>query len=143
MEYEVLRSGTVLLPFFVFTNEEGVMAFAANDLDADWRGRARPHGYYRSVAEIPGNLLAEGMLFVSVGLITDTSVVQFYEADAVAFHVVDSIDGNSARGDYAGTMEGVMRPMLKWQTFFKRPGASATKTKEPCADSRTLGKVAG
>jgi lipopolysaccharide transport system ATP-binding protein len=132
MEYEVSRSGTVLLPFFIFTNEEGVMAFAANDLDPDWRGRARPQGLYRSVAEIPGNLLAEGMLFVSAGLVTDASVVQFYEADAVAFHVVDSLDGNSARGDYAGTMEGVVRPMLKWQTFFNRHAGSAAKVKEAC-----------
>jgi len=133
MEYEVLRSGMVLLPFFVFTNEEGVMAFAANDLDPDWRGRARPQGHYRSVAEIPGNLLAEGMLFVGVGLITDANVVQFYESDAVAFHVVDSLDGNSARGDYAGTMEGVVRPMLKWQTVFKRPAGSSAKVKEQYA----------
>jgi len=135
MEFEVLRSGTVLLPFFIFTNEEGVMAFAANDLDPDWRGRARPQGSYRSVAEIPGNLLAEGMLFVSAGLTTDASVLQFYEAEAAAFHVVDSLDGNSARGDYAGTMEGVLRPMLKWQTFYKRHAGTSAKVKESCARS--------
>jgi lipopolysaccharide transport system ATP-binding protein len=51
----------------------------------------------------------------------------------VAFHVVDSLDGNSARGDYAGTMEGVVRPMLKWQTVFKRPAGSSAKVKEQYA----------
>ena len=59
--------------------------------------------------------------------------MQFYESDAVAFHVVDSLDGNSARGDYAGTMEGVVRPMLKWHTVFKRPAGSSAKVKEQYA----------
>jgi lipopolysaccharide transport system ATP-binding protein len=133
MEYEVLRPGTVLWPFFLFTNEEGVVAFSANDLDPDWRGRARPQGQYRSVAEIPGNLLAEGMLFVSAGMTTDATVLEFYEGEAVSFHVIDSLDGDSARGDYAGTMEGVMRPMLKWQTIFKRPAGSSAKVREQYA----------
>jgi lipopolysaccharide transport system ATP-binding protein len=35
---------------------------------------------------------------------------------AVAFHVIDSCDGDSARGDYAGPLPGVVRPMLKWDT---------------------------
>jgi len=127
MEYEVLRAGTVLLPFFLFFNEEGIMAFAANDLDPHWRGRARPAGEYRSVVEIPGNLLAEGMLFVSAGMVTDAMITQFYEPESVAFNVIDSLDGNSARGDYAGHMHGVMRPMLKWRTHFKGWGAAQAK----------------
>jgi lipopolysaccharide transport system ATP-binding protein len=45
--------------------------------------------------------------------------LQFYEGDAVAFHVIDSLDGNSARGDYGGNMMGVVRPMLQWSTKFK------------------------
>jgi lipopolysaccharide transport system ATP-binding protein len=122
MGYEVMRAGSVLLPFFIFFNEEGVLAFAANDLDPNWRLRPRPQGEYRSVVEIPGNLLSEGTLFVGAGMVTDAMVTQFYEADAVALHVVDSLDGNSARGDYAGNMRGVVRPMLKWQTFYKQRG---------------------
>jgi lipopolysaccharide transport system ATP-binding protein len=123
MAYEVLRPGAVLLPFYMFFNEEGVLAFAANDLDPQWRGRPRPAGEYRSVVEIPGNLLAEGTLFVGAGIDTDSLALQFYEPDAVAIHVIDSLDGNSARGDYAGNMAGVVRPMLKWHTHYRRHGA--------------------
>ena len=119
MTFEVERGGSVLLPFFVFYNEEGVMAFAANDLDPSWRGRPRPPGEYKSSVQIPGNLLAEGTLFVGAGVTAEGPTLQFYEGDAVAFHVIDSLDGNSARGDYAGSMKGVVRPMLEWSTEFK------------------------
>ncbi len=118
MSYEVLRPGSVLMPFFMFYNEEGLLAFAANDLDPNWRRRPRPEGAYRSTVKIPGNLLAEGTLFVGAGITSEGPVVQFYEGEAVAFHVIDSLDGNSARGDYAGTMMGVVRPMFQWSTKF-------------------------
>ena len=36
------------------------------------------------------------------------------ETEAVAFRIVDSADGHSARGDWTGTMEGIVRPMLPW-----------------------------
>jgi lipopolysaccharide transport system ATP-binding protein len=48
----------------------------------------------------------------------DPIVVHFYEADAVAFQVIDSLDGDSARGDYAGHLPGVVRPLLNWTTQF-------------------------
>jgi lipopolysaccharide transport system ATP-binding protein len=118
MTFEVERGGSVLLPFFTFFNEEGVLAFVANDLDPSWRGRQRPPGEYKSSVQIPGNLLAEGTLFVGAGVTSQAMAMQFYEGEAVAFHVIDSLDGNSARGDYAGTMSGVVRPMLEWRTEF-------------------------
>jgi lipopolysaccharide transport system ATP-binding protein len=120
MEYDVLKPGRVLLPNFHFYNEQGVEAFAANDLDPDWRGRPRPAGRYVSTAWIPGNLLTEGTLFVRSALITvDPIIVQFSVGEAVAFRVIDSLDGgDSARGDYAGPMRGVVRPLLRWSTQF-------------------------
>ena len=43
-------------------------------------------------------------------------IKHFYERDAIAFQVVDSLDGDSARGDFAGAMPGVVRPLLRWTT---------------------------
>jgi len=119
MIFEVIREGAVLLPFFQFHNEEGILAFEANDLDSNWRCRPRPEGIYKTTAQIPGNLLSEGTLFVSAGLATENLELQFYGDDAVSFQIVDSLDGNSARGDYAGRMQGAVRPMLQWTTQFK------------------------
>jgi len=119
MEYAVLKPGYVLSPHYHFYNDQGVCIFISFDLDPAWRGRSRPVGRYISKAWIPGNLLAEGMVFVEPWLITmDPIVVQFRVSDAVAFQVIDSLDGDSARGDYAESMPGVVRPLLKWDTQF-------------------------
>jgi lipopolysaccharide transport system ATP-binding protein len=119
MEYEVIKPGHVLVPNLVFSNEEGVCVFAVADLDPAWRGKPRSAGRYISTAWVPGNLLSEGTLFVGAAISTmDPVVVHFYERDVVAFQIVDSMDGDSARGDYAGTYPGIVRPMLDWTTEY-------------------------
>jgi lipopolysaccharide transport system ATP-binding protein len=117
MEYEVLKHGYKVLPSLGLHNDEGVFLMECVDLDPAWRGRIRPAGRYRSTAWIPGNLLAEGTIFVTVGLETvEPQIVQCYERQVVAFQVIDSGEGNSARGDYAGHLNGVVRPLLNWTT---------------------------
>ena len=117
MEYEVLQPGHVLAPNYHFYNEGGVYSFVACETDPAWAGRARSVGRYVSTAWIPGNLLSEGTLLVGAAISTmDSVVVHFYERDAVAFQVIDSMDGDSARGGYAGPMPGVVRPLLEWST---------------------------
>ena len=121
MEFEVLKSGYIMLPYYSVYNEDGVRVFTAVDLDPDWRGRPRMQGRYISVAWVPGNLLAEGRLFVEVSLKTTAQkkkTYYFHESEVVAFQVIDSLDGDSARGDYAGKMGGAMRPLLRWETKF-------------------------
>jgi lipopolysaccharide transport system ATP-binding protein len=119
MEFEVLQPGYVLVPNHHFINDEGVYAFVAIEQDDAWHRRPRPVGSYLSTAWIPGNFLAEGSLSVGSAVSTfDPSIVHFYEADAVAFQVIDSLAGNSARGDYAGNIPGVVRPLLEWTTRY-------------------------
>jgi len=115
MEYEVLQPGYVLVPNYHFYNQDGVCAFVVNETSAEWAGRARPVGRYISTAWIPGNFLSEGTLIVGAAISTMNPVfVHFYERDAVAFQVIDSMDGDSARGEYAGSVPGVVRPKLQW-----------------------------
>jgi lipopolysaccharide transport system ATP-binding protein len=119
MEFEVLKPGHVLVPNYHFHNEEGVYLFVAIDQDPEWRRKTRPAGHFVSTAWIPGNFFAEGMLIVGVAISTINPLnVHFYERDAVAFQIIDSLDGDSARGDYGGSMPGVIRPMLHWTTSF-------------------------
>ena len=70
MEYDVLRPGYVLEPYFQLYNESGVYVFSVVDLDPAWRKRPRPPGRYVSTAWIPGNLLSEGTLYVTAALNT-------------------------------------------------------------------------
>ena len=117
MVFEVLQSGHVMLPHFHFQNEEGVLIFTSLDQDARWRGSPRPAGLYTSTVQIPGNFLSEGLLYVTPALMKmDPKALQFAERDVIAFQVVDTMEGDSARGDWANNLRGVVRPLLEWKT---------------------------
>jgi lipopolysaccharide transport system ATP-binding protein len=129
MEYEVLKPGSVLLPHYNLYDEQGVLAFQTLDQDAAWRRRPRPAGRYVSTSWIPGNFLAEGTMYVAAALVTLNPVIlQYFERDAVTFQVVDSFDGDSARGDWAGRMRGAVRPLLQWDTQFSPDGCESGAT---------------
>lgn len=113
VEYDVLRDDRVLIVTLHFRNEEGIIIFVTQDLDPQWRNRRRPVGSYRTWVTIPGNLMAEGT-FVVTALVSSISELHVIEHDAITFDVVDSVSGDSARGDYGGEMPGVVRPLLPW-----------------------------
>jgi lipopolysaccharide transport system ATP-binding protein len=119
MEYEVLQSGCVMVPNHHVYNTEGVCVFVIQDLSPESRRSQRSIGRYVSTAWIPGNFLAEGTLSVGVALTSFYPMnVHFYERDSVTFQVIDSLEGNSARGDYAGSMPGVVRPIFNWTSQY-------------------------
>jgi lipopolysaccharide transport system ATP-binding protein len=131
MEYDVIQPGFQLLPHFTVLNDRGQSVFITVDQDPEWRGRQRPTGRYTSTAWIPGNLLAEGMFYVSCYSITlNPETKQLAERSVIAFHVMDSLDGDSARGDYAKKFGGVVRPMLKWTTQFRPDGKNSLELSE-------------
>jgi len=118
MEYEVLQPGFVLAPNLHFFNQERIYLFVTADNDADAR-HPRPVGRYKSTAWIPGNFLSNGTLVVNAALTTpEPTIIHFHEIEVVAFEVVDSLEGDSARGDYKGQMPGVIRPKLPWTTQY-------------------------
>jgi lipopolysaccharide transport system ATP-binding protein len=119
MEFEVLKPGHVLVPNYHFYSDEGLYLFVAIDQDPEWRRRTRPAGRFISTAWIPANFLAEGILIVGAAVSTFNPLsVHFYERYAVSFQVIDTIDGDSARGDYGGPLPGAIRPLLQWSTLF-------------------------
>ena len=127
MDYEVLKSGYVLSPHYNLVSESGELIFITQDLDPQWRRRPRPAGYYRSRVEVPGNLMTEGTVFVGCYCMTFTpDTAQFEAPEVVAFQVIDSLAGDSARGDYAGAMPGAVRPLLSWRTQLMEGDASET-----------------
>ena len=120
MEYEVFKSDYLLLPHYNIFNEKGEWIFTTIDTDPKWRGR-RPAGYYRATAWIPGNFLSDGLLFVQSSLFTlEPTTTQFEPRDVVSFQVIDSSDGDTARGDWPGSMRGAVRPLLKWTNNFEK-----------------------
>lgn len=129
IEYEVLQSGYVLRIYYHVINEEGIEAFLPLDNDMSWRNKPRPVGRYVSTSVIPGDLLSEGRYFIGPSIGTENPTVRRLRVnDAVAFHVIDSMDGNGARGDSTGNIPGVVRPLLKWETQFNPKEAYVEKT---------------
>lgn len=118
MRYDVLKPGVMLTPVFRLSNQEGIVLFTAIDIDPYWRKRPRPIGCYTTTVQIPGNLLSEGRLSVLAGISTiSPTVKRFSEKDVVSFQIVDSMNRDSARGDWGGEIPGVIRPMLNWVTI--------------------------
>jgi len=130
MAYDVLESGYIPVPNFHLYNEEGICVFVVADTDPAWRRRPKPAGHYVSRVTIPGNFLSEGTLIVNAAISTmETTTVHAHEREAVAFQVIDSIDGDSVRGDYGGAVPGVVRPRLEWRTSLQEE--PAVKTEPP------------
>jgi lipopolysaccharide transport system ATP-binding protein len=116
--YEVLEPGHVLSCHMSLSNESGVCLFGTSDLGPKWRD-PRPVGRFTSTAWIPGNFLAEGAVIVSAAASSFKPFrAHFLVRDAIAFHVTDPLEGNSARGDWDGDLPGLVRPLLPWTTTF-------------------------
>jgi len=117
IEYTVGKSGVVFAPSLHLHNGEGIQIFLSIDLEEDWVRTPRQCGTYTSVAWIPGNFLNIGTHYVSVACSRlDTHELHFFEQQVVAFNVVETDAGDSARGDFSGSLPGTIRPMLEWRT---------------------------
>ena len=119
IEFQVTRREQPFVPGIVLVNEQGGPVFSAMDTDPRWREACEP-GSYTATAWIPGNLLNEGTMVVSVALGSyapgGKTVRQATANEAVAFQVIDPGEGGTARGDYAGTWTAPVRPLLQWTT---------------------------
>ncbi|MDQ1523303.1 MAG: lipopolysaccharide transport system ATP-binding protein [Pyrinomonadaceae bacterium] len=116
--YDVLTAGHVLTPHVEFHNDTGVHVFSSHDTGDEWRRTPRAVGRYASIITIPGNTLSEGTLRAHVSVMSHVpqTTLHAQARGVVAFQVIDSQQGDSARGDYIGPIPGVVRPLLDWAT---------------------------
>jgi len=139
IEYEILRPGKRLSPIIICNNEEGICVFSSAGISEQFIDNQDPNfvGTCLSTCVVPGNLLAEGALriTVSINTILDGNFTHVVERDAVRFQVVDSLeDDSSARGLYGGSVMGVVRPLLIWTNKPLRAGSDSLG---PSSDTRT------
>jgi lipopolysaccharide transport system ATP-binding protein len=127
MVFDVLLGGHSLVPNFHFFNEEGQCLFVAQDLDPVWRSKPRPAGRFCCRLVIPENFLAEGRLTVGGAVTTFVPFfVHGYAQDAIAVVIEDSCNPRGARGDYAGPLPGVVRPLLETSNEYSPFSATTT-----------------
>ena len=98
-------------------NTQGVVAFTTMEPQESKHECA---GRYVSRVEIPANLLAEGEYSISISIFASKGLkIRYVRAKNVfTFQVVDYITGDSARGDFAQNVAGVLRPVLKWNMVY-------------------------
>lgn len=118
--YEATQGGQILLPNFQIYNQDRVQLFTVQDISREWHRRVKEKGEYTSTVWIPANFMAEGSFSVNFAVVTylPSMRVHFNAVEVAGFDVVDSIEGDTARGDFAGKMDGVIRPILDWETSF-------------------------
>lgn len=133
IEFECLKAGTELMPGFSLCNEEAQVIFSSIDVGDEWYGRERPPGHYVARITIPGNMLAEGTMLINTAIrqMRPTEKLEYFLSEAVAFQVIDTLQGDSARGRYPGDLAGIVRPKLEWHT--ERVGANGFNTRKPAS----------
>jgi lipopolysaccharide transport system ATP-binding protein len=117
IRFDVLRHGEPVFPKFKLLDSQGDVAFNALDTRDRWVEPAAP-GQHVATAWIPGNLLGEGLYTVDVNICSlggPKLVPHAAAPDAVSFIVQDPVEGDSARGRYAGALRGSVRPLLEWE----------------------------
>ncbi len=121
--YRVMQPGLRFRVVAKF-NTQGVVAFVAMEPTELERTHS---GLYYSTVAIPAHLLAEGEYSISISIFASRGrkLHYVYEDDVVTMQTTDPITGESARGDYAEAIGGIMRPLLRWTMAYANEGAAA------------------
>ena len=116
VKYEVFQSGYNLSSAVNFFN--GLNIFDSHESNTELYKQKKLPGSYESTVWVPSNFLAEGTIVVGAAVVThDPFMVHFHERDSIAFTMTDKIPDNLTRGDYVGSMPGVIRPLLRWESL--------------------------
>ena len=111
-EYEVMKEGYLPLPNLNMFNIKGEHVFhSSENTDA----RLKEPGRYKAIMWIPEHLLNDGRYLV--GLASSTIIpekIHFYVPEALIFDVVENMETRNM--EYRGTIPGVIRPRLTWET---------------------------
>jgi lipopolysaccharide transport system ATP-binding protein len=97
------------------TNEQGVLVLNSFPMnESNWFNRPHPIGIFQSTCYIPGDLLNDGMHFISVLVVKDQKIILFKAEDILSFNVLDSPE---RRPEWHGKWLGAIRPILRWETI--------------------------
>jgi lipopolysaccharide transport system ATP-binding protein len=117
ISYRVLKNGKVLIPNLHFFREDGTLIFISHDWYSGWRTKPKHPGRYQTTFTVPGNFFSEGRVTVKVAMGTyQPYEAHFEEPEVIAFTVVESTKDGTSRGDYAGHLPGIIRPLINSRT---------------------------
>lgn len=115
--YDVLQSGYKIHSALNFFNSSGVNIFDSHESQTKLYHNKKEIGGYETTVWVYENLFSEGVIMVGVALVThDPFSVHFHEREAIAFNMVEDLKNSPTRGDYVGSLPGIIRPNLKWES---------------------------
>lgn len=115
--FDVLKAGRRIEPALHFLNEKREMMFVVAFTDPKFPQAFNEHGRFTCKARIPANLLNEGLHYVTIVLATADPLTRHQTVEnAVSFSVYEVIGDTTktARGRYARSFPGGLRPRLDW-----------------------------
>ena len=117
IKYEIIKKGNAFIYGANFYNSEEVNIFNSHDVTSKERDQIKNIGLYDATMWLPGNLLSEGLISISLAFFKPSPFELFiYLEKMLTINIVDEIKGNSARGYYTQDFPGFVRPLLKWET---------------------------
>ena len=115
IEYEILERGYKAMFSVVLFDDMGTVLFGSlNNLEPQYFNKVLEKGQYASECHIPGNLLNEGVYFVSLVGMSTSKTDSFTIEHALKIKAQD--DGILKNG-YDGSYGGFFRPKLDWITY--------------------------
>jgi lipopolysaccharide transport system ATP-binding protein len=120
VNYEVIEEGNKLQVAFNFYDRNGINIFDSHENNTINYYEIKKCGKYETTVWIPENLFAEGVILVGVAIVThDPFQVHFHERDCIAFNMIDDLNISPTRGEYVGSLPGIIRPLMKWESKYK------------------------
>jgi lipopolysaccharide transport system ATP-binding protein len=114
VDYWNVEPGSRISVSLHILSEQGNLIFGTMPVKPD-QWKEKPTGLFRSVCDVPGGLLNDGVHRVTVLIVRDEHDVLFSLEDVVVFEVVDAVE---RRGNWHGKWAGAVRPDLEWRTEF-------------------------
>jgi lipopolysaccharide transport system ATP-binding protein len=118
--YEVLEPGHKIHSAFNFFNSSGTNIFDSHESNTELYHEKKKSGIYNATVWVYENLFSEGVIVVGVALVThDPFKIHFHDNDSIAFNIMEDLKNSPTRGDYVGSLPGIIRPYLKWESNIK------------------------
>jgi lipopolysaccharide transport system ATP-binding protein len=118
LTYRVIKPDHLLWTGCIVNDESGSALFWTGDMAPGCITQTREPGVWSSRLQIPGRLLAPGVVQFTVA-VGDVKVLGHNHAHAVnilPMQINDDLSDAAVRGPYRGPIPGVFRPKLEWQT---------------------------
>ena len=114
IDFEVIKNNTkVGLNVILHDSNQNIISSSINNHEKNFYSQKHSTGFYTSYCKIPGLLFNAGIYFISIYMFG----ANFSNAKMLEYVLkIELEEGVIVRGDYHGNYEGILRPMLEWET---------------------------